>query len=146
MHGASSSWPHCGNPRSWSGRRRRDAAAAVASSEAAAAPRRPYQPSASAMSSAHDPFYIVREEIQGLRAPHPSPGRPPQQGARPREQTAPLVPSRMCAAGRVLWRSKANRALSQLFRCGAPSLGNFKFEAACSPTQQRFVLFDCNKL
>ena len=52
------------------------------------------------------------------RAPHPSPGRPPQQGAGPREQTTPLVPSRMCAAGRVLWRSKANRALSQLFRCG----------------------------
>lgn len=70
------------------------------------------------------------------RAPHPSPGRPPQQGAGPREQTTPLVPSRMCAAGRVLWRSKANRALSQLFRCGVRGLGNFKFEAACSPTQQ----------
>ncbi|XBJ07791.1 hypothetical protein VPH35_013247 [Triticum aestivum] len=65
MHGASSSWPDRGNRRSRSRRRRQDAAAAAASSEAAAAPRRPHQPPASAMSSAQDPFYIVREEIQG---------------------------------------------------------------------------------
>ncbi|VAI17379.1 unnamed protein product [Triticum turgidum subsp. durum] len=65
MRGASSSWPDRGNLRSQSRRRRQNAAAMAASSEAAAAPCRPHQPPTSAMSSAQDPFYIVREEIQG---------------------------------------------------------------------------------
>ncbi|KAF7017705.1 hypothetical protein CFC21_031106 [Triticum aestivum] len=65
MRGASSSWTDRGNRWSQSWRRRRDAAAAAVSSEAVAAPRRPHQHPASAMSSPQDPFYIVREEIQG---------------------------------------------------------------------------------
>ena len=51
-------------------------------------------------------------------SPHPSPSCPPQQGAGQREQAVPLVPSRMRAAGRVLWRSKSYRASSHLCRCG----------------------------
>ncbi|XBI57645.1 hypothetical protein VPH35_039000 [Triticum aestivum] len=76
MRGASSSWTDRGNRWSQSWRRRRDAAAAAVSSEAVAAPRRPHQHPASAMSSPQDPFYIVREEIQGSVTP-PSPSALP---------------------------------------------------------------------
>ncbi|KAF7084041.1 hypothetical protein CFC21_087738 [Triticum aestivum] len=72
MRGASSSWTDRGNRWSQSRSRRQDVAAAAVSSEAAAAPRRPHQPSASAVSSAQNAFYIVREEIQGSAIP-PSP-------------------------------------------------------------------------